>query len=77
MSPYPMRSISAAARAGARLAQLPQHSFSLWNKYELSKQLAFGVGMICRGSVFTSTVVGATSFRRCQHSLKPTVVAHS
>jgi catecholate siderophore receptor len=49
------RSISVSARAGAQLAQLPKHSFSLWNRYEVSNQLALGVGMVYRGSVFTST----------------------
>jgi catecholate siderophore receptor len=49
------RSISATAQAGASLAQLPKHSFSLWNKYELSSQWGVGLGLIHRGDVFTST----------------------
>ncbi|HET9316683.1 MAG TPA: TonB-dependent siderophore receptor, partial [Vicinamibacteria bacterium] len=28
------RSVSATAQAGARLAQLPEHTFSLWNRYD-------------------------------------------
>ena len=49
------RSISAAAQAGATLAQLPKHSFSLWNRYNFTSRLAGGVGVITRSDVFTST----------------------
>jgi catecholate siderophore receptor len=49
------RSISAAAQAGATLAQLPKHSFSLWNRYDFTARLAGAVGVITRSDVFTST----------------------
>jgi catecholate siderophore receptor len=49
------RSLSATAPAGARLAQLPEHSFALWNKYDLSPAWGFGLGAIHRGEIFTST----------------------
>jgi catecholate siderophore receptor len=49
------RSISATAQAGAVLAQVPKHSFSLWNKYDFSSAWSAGVGIISRGDVFTST----------------------
>ncbi|RPH57665.1 MAG: TonB-dependent siderophore receptor, partial [Acidobacteria bacterium] len=49
------RSISATALAGAALAQLPKHSFSLWNKYEVSSRWSVGLGLIHRSEVFTST----------------------
>jgi catecholate siderophore receptor len=49
------RSISAAAQAGATLAQLPKHSFSLWNRYDFTTRLAGAVGVIARSDVFTST----------------------
>ena len=49
------QSISATAAAGAELAQLPKHSFSLWNKYELSPRWGVGVGLIHRTEMFTST----------------------
>ena len=49
------RSISAAAQAGAALAQLPHHSFSLWNRYDFSGRLAGAIGVITRSDVFTST----------------------
>ncbi|MQA28566.1 MAG: TonB-dependent siderophore receptor [Luteitalea sp.] len=49
------RSISATAQAGATLAQLPKHSISLWNKYDITPRLAAALGLIYRGDVFTST----------------------
>lgn len=49
------RSISAAAQAGAVLAQLPRHSVSFWNKYEITARVAAGLGVLFRGESFTST----------------------
>jgi catecholate siderophore receptor len=49
------RSISATARAGAALAQLPKHSISLWNKYDFTPRVAAALGVIHRGDVFTAT----------------------
>jgi catecholate siderophore receptor len=49
------RSLSSSARAGARLAQLPAHSFSLWNQYDLTPAWGVGAGVIHRGEIFTST----------------------
>lgn len=48
------KSISATARAGATLAQLPRHSLSLWNKYTFTRRVAAGMGVIYRDEVFTS-----------------------
>ena len=48
------RSLSATARAGATLAQLPRHSFSLWSRYEISRRIGAGIGVIHRSEVFTS-----------------------
>jgi catecholate siderophore receptor len=48
-------SLSSTAQAGASLAQLPRHSFSLWNKYQMTGRLAAGLGVIHRGDAFTST----------------------
>lgn len=33
---------------------VPRHSFSLWNKYQLSKPLALGFGVVARSKVYTS-----------------------
>ena len=49
------QSISATAVAGAVLAQLPKHSFSLWNRYDISPRWGVGVGVIHRSDMFTST----------------------
>jgi len=49
------RSLSASAQAGAVLAQLPQHSISLWNKYDFTPRFAAALGVINRTASFTST----------------------
>jgi catecholate siderophore receptor len=46
---------SATARAGARLAQLPKHSLSLWNRVEVTARLGLGFGISHRSAQFTST----------------------
>jgi catecholate siderophore receptor len=60
------RTISPSAVAGAALAQVPRHSFSLWNRYDVSARLGVGVGVVYRGDVFTSTdnLVTLPSFTR-------------
>jgi catecholate siderophore receptor len=49
------QTISATARAGAVLAQVPAHTFSLWNKYNVSRRWGVGAGIIHNGDMFTST----------------------
>jgi catecholate siderophore receptor len=49
------RSLSANALAGARLAQLPAHTVSLWNKVDVTRRIAAALGIIRRGAMFTST----------------------
>lgn len=46
--------ISSTALAGARLAMLPAHSFSLWNKLDLTAAWEVGVGVVRRGDSYTS-----------------------
>ncbi len=46
---------SATIVAGSRLAQLPRHSFSLWNRYELNPKWGLGLGAIYRGAIYAST----------------------
>ena len=46
---------SATVVAGARLAQLPRHTFSLWNRCDFNKQWGFGAGVIYRDELFAST----------------------
>ena len=47
------------------MAQVPKHSFSLWNKFQLTTKLGVGLGVIRRSDVFaavddTVTVPGYT-----------------
>jgi len=46
---------SASAPAGNRLAQLPRHSASLWNRFDVTPTFGFGIGAIYRGEFFAST----------------------
>ncbi|MBX3736651.1 MAG: TonB-dependent siderophore receptor [Candidatus Didemnitutus sp.] len=46
---------SATVKAGARLAQLPRHTLSLWNRYDLNKDWGFGLGAIYRDEIYAST----------------------
>ena len=41
-----------AAPAGRRLAQVPRHQFSLWNRYDVSQKLGFGLGVYHQSSSF-------------------------
>ncbi|MEO8382034.1 MAG: TonB-dependent siderophore receptor [Acidobacteriota bacterium] len=69
------RSLSATAQAGARLAQLPRHSVSLWNKVDLTSAWGVGLGVVHRGEIFTSTdnTVTLPSFTRVDAALYYTV----
>ena len=40
---------------GAKLAQLPKHTFSLWNRYDFTPRWGAGLGVINRSNMFTST----------------------
>jgi catecholate siderophore receptor len=46
---------SSTAKAGARLAQLPKHSLSLWNRVDVTPRLGLGLGIVHRSAQFTST----------------------
>ena len=45
---------SSAAVAGNRLAQLPKHSASLWNRYDFNQSFGVGLGIIHRGGIFAN-----------------------
>lgn len=62
---------SASARAGATLAMVPRHSFSLWNRYDFSRSLGAGLGVVYRGSIHTSTsnAVSLPSYTRVDAAL--------
>ncbi len=65
------RSISATAQAGARPAQLPRHSLSLWNRYDVAATIGAGVGVIYRGDSFAATdnLVTLPAFTRVDGAL--------
>jgi len=45
---------SATTLAGNRLAQLPRHSASLWNRYDFNQRFAAGLGIVYRDAIFAS-----------------------
>lgn len=45
---------SATAKAGNRLAQLPRHSASLWNRYDFNPSFGAGLGIVHRGAIFAN-----------------------
>ncbi|MEO8574477.1 MAG: TonB-dependent siderophore receptor [Pyrinomonadaceae bacterium] len=47
-------SATTAAIAGKQVAQVPRHSFTLWNQYQVLKRLSAGVGLIRRSDIFAS-----------------------
>lgn len=49
-----MTNQSATVRAGAQLAQTPEHSFSLWNRYDLTQSIGAGLGVIYVGDRFAA-----------------------
>ncbi len=46
---------SATVVAGARLAQLPRHTLSLWNRYDFNRRFGLGLGVIYRDEIYAST----------------------
>ncbi len=46
---------SATAQKGATLAQLPQKTFSLWNRYDFTEMWGVGLGVYNRSDMYTST----------------------
>lgn len=49
-----LRTVSDFGRAGARLQQLPRHQVTVWNRFDVTEQLGFGVGVIHQSEQFTS-----------------------
>jgi catecholate siderophore receptor len=47
-------SATAAARAGAQVGQVPHHTVSLWNNYQLHPRLAAAVGVVHGSDMFAS-----------------------
>jgi catecholate siderophore receptor len=47
-------SATTAARAGAVVAQVPRHTFSLWNNYQVVRRVGAGVGLVNRAEMFAA-----------------------
>jgi catecholate siderophore receptor len=43
-----------AAPAGRKVPLVPRHSFSLWNRYDVTQQLGVGLGLIARSKSYAS-----------------------
>jgi catecholate siderophore receptor len=65
------RTLSAAAREGAVLAQVPAHSVSFWNRYDVTPRVGFALGLIHSSDMFTSTdnAVTLPAFTRADGAL--------
>jgi catecholate siderophore receptor len=72
------RTQSASALAGARLAQVPEHSLSLWNRYDFAPGWGAGLGLVHRGDIYTSTSnkVSLPSFTRVDAALYYKISKH-
>jgi catecholate siderophore receptor len=51
-------------QAGTVLAQVPEHTFSLWNRYDFDPRWGAGLGVVARSSMFTS-ISNAVSLPGC------------
>jgi catecholate siderophore receptor len=47
-------SATASAPAGAVVAQVPRHTFSLWNDWQATKRLSAGLGILHRSAMFAA-----------------------
>ena len=47
-------SATAAAAAGQETAQVPRHTFSLWNAYQVRSKLGVGLGVVSRTGMFAA-----------------------
>src|SRR5699024_1874663 len=45
---------TSAAPEGREVPLVPRHSFSLWNRYDVTKQLGVGLGVIARTKSYAS-----------------------
>lgn len=45
---------SATALKGNSLSQLPRHSASLWNRYDINQTIGVGLGIVYRGSIYAN-----------------------
>ena len=80
-------STTSAAPAGRQVPLVPRHSFSLWNRYELTGRLGIGLGVIARSKSYASisnavklpgyTRIDAALFYKLPHGLEAQVNAEN
>ena len=46
--------LAPASQKGKHLSQVPEHSFSLWNRYQINEQWGAGVGLVSQSSAFVA-----------------------
>ena len=46
--------LAPAAQKGKQLSQVPEHSFSLWNRYQINEQWGAGLGVVSQSSAFVA-----------------------
>ena len=49
-----IRETTTAAPAGRKVPLVPRHTFSLWNRYDVSRQFGLGLGIVSRSSSYAS-----------------------
>jgi catecholate siderophore receptor len=49
-----IRTATIAAPAGAQVAQVPHHTFSLWNRYQIVPRVGVGLGILNRSDMFAA-----------------------
>src|SRR5262249_43040265 len=47
-------SATTAAVAGAQVAQVPHHTISLWNNYQVHPRIGAALGILCRSDMFAT-----------------------
>jgi catecholate siderophore receptor len=47
-------SATVSAALGAAVAQVPRHTYSLWNRYQVSRRIGAGVGVMYRSDMFAA-----------------------
>ncbi|HEX5635138.1 MAG TPA: TonB-dependent siderophore receptor, partial [Gemmatimonadales bacterium] len=52
---------TATLRAGAAVAQVPRHTFSLWNRYDFTPALGAGLGIVHRTRMLAGNELAATA----------------
>ena len=64
-------STTSAAPAGRKIPLVPTHSFSLWNRYNFSKRLGVGLGLVARSKSYASisNLVKLPSYTRIDAAL--------